>query len=467
MNDNFQYLLTEEEDDSDNKAWSAAYLLLIHIVNFTDINQKLSKLVVNHPRFVKFSCGVIQQIGSKYPNDDTFGGGKNKTILDNLMTIMHNVAQTGAHAVALRSAHVVEVFIPYLKTNSDDIKIYALSVLAELMDENEAKSLEANHKSIEYFLGIFNEAVDSDDGRSSDGWSSGELAHVVRQIARNDVNKKTLVNLGCLAPLEKLAMSNDMKEKREAARAIWTLSFDEENQVKMVQEDSGTVDLLLELHRQTDRKVKKASNGALWNMRKKLNESEKYSKIAKEMFNMETKSDGDQITRNKADGHVMISYQWGNQKLLIRIKECLRRNNIKVWMDVDDMQGSTLAAMARAVEEASIVLVCFSKKYKDSDNCRAEAEYAFQQKKTIIPLKMELGYKPDGWLGFIIGTKLFFDFSGKYPFEHKVEGLVKEIQSKLNRIVPTKVNNTMSSEYTVPDEKVSYSPVSLISFIVR
>jgi hypothetical protein len=50
-----------------------------------------------------------------------------------------------------------------------------------------------------------------------------------------------------------------------------------------------------------------------------------------------------------------------------------------------------------------------------------EAEYAFQLKKRIIPLKMESGYKADGWLGFIIGARLFFDFGGKYPFENKIK----------------------------------------------
>lgn len=34
------------------------------------------------------------------------------------------------------------------------------------------------------------------------------------------------------------------------------------------------------------------------------------------------------------------------------------------------MSGSTTDAMARAVEEANIVCVCFSQKYKESKNCK-------------------------------------------------------------------------------------------------
>jgi hypothetical protein len=61
----------------------------------------------------------------------------------------------------------------------------------------------------------------------------------------------------------------------------------------------------------------------------------------------------------------------------------------------------------------------------------SEAEYAFQLRKKVIPLKMERGYTPDGWLGFIVGAKLFFEFSPKYPFEDKMKALLKEIDGVL------------------------------------
>ena len=76
--------------------------------------------------------------------------------------------------------------------------------------------------------------------------------------------------------------------------------------------------------------------------------------------------------KDSADsGHIMISYQWANQKSLIKIRDELKKNGYNVWMDIDQMGGSTLAAMADAVERASVVLVCMSQKYKDSPNCRA------------------------------------------------------------------------------------------------
>jgi male-specific lethal 1 len=44
---------------------------------------------------------------------------------------------------------------------------------------------------------------------------------------------------------------------------------------------------------------------------------------------------------------------------------------------------------------------------------------------------MERGYTPDGWLGFIVGAKLFYEFSQKYPFEDKMKALLKEIDTVL------------------------------------
>ena len=37
-----------------------------------------------------------------------------------------------------------------------------------------------------------------------------------------------------------------------------------------------------------------------------------------------------------------------------------------------------------------------------------EAEYAFQKNKTIIPLKVEADFEPSGWLGPLIGTRLYY-----------------------------------------------------------
>lgn len=70
-----------------------------------------------------------------------------------------------------------------------------------------------------------------------------------------------------------------------------------------------------------------------------------------------------------------------------------------------------------------------------------EAEYAFQKRKNVIPLLLQQSYQADGWLGLIIGAKLFHDFSGKYSFGSRVSNLMKELQ----RLSDTKVDGPVIS----------------------
>ena len=62
----------------------------------------------------------------------------------------------------------------------------------------------------------------------------------------------------------------------------------------------------------------------------------------------------------------------------------------------------------------------------------AEAEYTFQLKKPILPLMMQRYYKPDGWLGIMMGAKLYVNFDGKYTFQKAMDMLVKELSEKLS-----------------------------------
>ena len=54
-----------------------------------------------------------------------------------------------------------------------------------------------------------------------------------------------------------------------------------------------------------------------------------------------------------------------------------------------------------------------------------EAEYAFARRKQIIPLMMEENYTPDGWLGVILGAKIYMHFE-KDPHEG-IQQLLQEM----------------------------------------
>ena len=59
----------------------------------------------------------------------------------------------------------------------------------------------------------------------------------------------------------------------------------------------------------------------------------------------------------------------------------------------------------------------------------SEADFAFTRRKEIIPLKMQRGYNPDGWLGVLIGARLFVEFSPQKPFDKQIAATMQQLVS--------------------------------------
>jgi hypothetical protein len=139
-----------------------------------------------------------------------------------------------------------------------------------------------------------------------------------------------------------------------------------------------------------------------------------------------------QLLPGTASKHVMMSYNWGHQPVIKRIHSALVERGYRMWIDVEQMKGSTVDAMSLAVEDACVVLIGVSQAYKESTNCRLEAQYAMQREVDMVPLMLVEGYQADGWLGMLIGTRLWYGFYGASAsesamFEGKVEELCREL----------------------------------------
>jgi len=92
------------------------------------------------------------------------------------------------------------------------------------------------------------------------------------------------------------------------------------------------------------------------------------------------------------------------------LKTQLSGEGFKTWIDEENMPpGSVIDGMESAISNAAMVLVCFSGGYKKSPHCRMEAEYALKKWKPMLFVRAEKNYRPDGWLEFIMGQKLYYD----------------------------------------------------------
>jgi male-specific lethal 1 len=131
----------------------------------------------------------------------------------------------------------------------------------------------------------------------------------------------------------------------------------------------------------------------------------------------------------------MASYNWDPQDTILRWVTALQARGYTIWVDVEQMMGSTVDAMAEAVEGAEVMLIGVSRAYKESSNWRREAQYGMQRQKDMIPLMMQEGYQADGWLGMLLGTKLWHPLFGEMlssetVFEDRMSALAREIGTR-------------------------------------
>ncbi|XP_045181801.2 uncharacterized protein LOC123540650 [Mercenaria mercenaria] len=427
------------------------------LFNFTDESDVLANEVAKTG--VIDTCKTILEAHCKRHVNDDVTDFTNE-IIDCCTGVIQNVSVRNCNVERLRSLDFTKVLQPYLKSPNEDISMTALTILANIVSEEECYIIGAHVLLVARLLIVLERGLEENDRRCS-GWSCKELGYAVRNLARNDANKKLLWNLNALQILVKMARTGNDEEIYESVHAIWALAFDEEIRKNITShQGTGVVELLLDLQKETENSgIKNACTKTLWTLREELKTSpiDAYKKAVDKIPSMP-------ISDNQ-EGHIMISYQSADREMLCKIKAILKEHKFKVWMDVDEMCGSTLQAMADAVENATVVLLCYSRRYKESDNCRLEAEYAHERKKPIVPLKMELNYKPDGWLGLMLGSKLYIEFTKKYVFEERLKILFKEIsriskqdgENKPQAMVPIlpKVDQPVTSK---PVDEVDSAP---------
>ncbi|CAK8677564.1 unnamed protein product [Clavelina lepadiformis] len=246
--------------------------------------------------------------------------------------------------------------------------------------------------------------------------SAIELVIGLDKLAANENNKKTIVDLNVLPLLKRMLATLKSDQMRAASHCIWTLSFLPANKDN-IREEPNLLEVVHHIlsNSEVDSDTKRSCDGIIFNI-------EKAPQVLEEI----------ERTTGK-DNHIMISYQWNKQPTMLKLRDCLNINGFKTWVDVDKMQGSILEEMAHAVEDAGVIVIAMTEDYKKSNACRTEAEYAYKLKKPIIPLLLESGYNPDGWLGALLGTKLYVDLSNEYDCLGKFPDVIKMIQTQISK----------------------------------
>jgi hypothetical protein len=83
--------------------------------------------------------------------------------------------------------------------------------------------------------------------------------------------------------------------------------------------------------------------------------------------------------------------------------------------------------MADAIENSQCIIICMSENYENSNACHREADFAYVRQRPIVPLVVQSKYKARKWLGFIIGARIYIDFT-KHEFDKALGMLESEMK---------------------------------------
>jgi hypothetical protein len=115
--------------------------------------------------------------------------------------------------------------------------------------------------------------------------------------------------------------------------------------------------------------------------------------------------------------------------------------------------------MASAIENSLVVIMCMTQKYKESNYCRLEAEYTAQLKKPFISLAMDPGYRPDGWLGLLLGARTCVDFC-KLEFSMACSEVLRNLAMILKQNVP-RVSRSKNNSSNLQSSSLGMQTASL------
>ncbi|XP_072042189.1 uncharacterized protein [Amphiura filiformis] len=351
-------------------------IILEMYVNITDISPEVSK-ELGEVGCIRLMLQAMETFGIDYNGD----AGP----LYYITTILLNSIQDCTENITIyRRANAVSIYKRYLDSENMEVKTDSLRILAYIVDEEESSLLQTTNDAVAFLLSLLKDATSNKDHRAyldSATESALELIQALNKLAVNDANKKEIAKHGGIPVFTRMLRSgfvftrmqrnNVSKEEQCAAvQALWHLAFIDE--IRTSKEMQTSVKALEKLAKSDNHHLQEICAHALAQIKGHLSSKKVASSQSKEVppsYEEAISQPAKSASSRKVQ--VMISYQWDNQKTTIRLRDNLVNAGYQVWMDITHMRGSLLDAMAKAVETSSLVLICMSEKYKNSNNCRA------------------------------------------------------------------------------------------------
>lgn len=391
--------------------------------------EKLQFLVTNMVVY------LVETSSTQDRNFDAQKCYKSRYLCKAYLSILHNVARQNTREgnfINVRSLQpFLQLDIPKL------IKAKVCILLAYLPVKGETDALVLSSDITLVLLDILRRAIKMENFFDQETcYEAYEIVAAINRLAINDVNKELLGEAGAIEIYLCMLSEGGIENQRVAASGLWVLAFSRQNRIRM----RGNKLCLRMLNNL-------AVNGADESIRRA-------ARAAEFVLRFESPEPGRRAFCENVP-HVMLSYNHSTQPVMLKLYKFLQRKGYNVWMDVDHMRGSTLDAMALAVERCDVMIVGVCQRYQDSASCRTEGDYAYQLKKSIIPVNLERNFTPSGWLGCLLGTRLSYDLWDENRLEQQMERVAFDLgdrcrlpdvpQTNLLNVTPMRQPNPTSA----------------------
>lgn len=212
---------------------------------------------------------------------------------------------------------------------------------------------------------------------------------------------------------------DDMAVKLPSLESLWILAFLKKAATQL-KSDSSLIDFLkstLMMDSQKSNRLREVADGIYWKLEKepKRLQDQNISQAEKVTYEFD----------------VMISYAHRDKQICHKIFEELKKHSFNVWIDQEQMFGSTMERMAEGVEKSPFLMICMSNDYAKSQACQSEATYAKGKNRGLILIKLEKEFKPRGWLAILMADSFYVNF-GKQSFEDAIQELLEQINRHRN-----------------------------------
>ncbi|CAF0948974.1 unnamed protein product [Rotaria sordida] len=375
------------------------------------------------------------------------------------ITVLYNLTFEKKIFHDLKDKKVIDICKPLYKARDKTIQ-FAARTLAAILNKEDIDKI--NNPSIiaRSYLYLIENTID-DVTLTYHGIKLDGVLTNLEAIVQNDDVKEEIVNDDDGIPLlARCAYEKNLDIETiqiPALRIIDAVSFVNDSAVKQIKENDDLMDHVKDLSNNNDKYQRAIAKRILWKVKKEVEFMSKQEKQKKQNqikikkifdekqavyqyvrgdhhFNLT-----DHKTSEKFD--LMISYYPDDKEICLKIYNRLIASDFyRILFNKDNLHSSNPRIMAEAIEKSSIILMCFSSKYRNSYACRLEAEYAKKRERPIIPVKIDHQYDPTGWLEKIIDNEKYIDFT-KYEFNIMFAQLIDEINEKKYLIIDLNIKD--------------------------